>query len=40
MKNIEAANAFIASVATSERGKEVAAIRAFCQETGKTFPAL
>ena len=40
MKNIQAANNFIASVAESERGKEIAAVRAFCQETGKTFPAL
>ena len=40
LSNIEAANEFITSVAASERGKEMAAIKAFCKETGNTFPAL
>ena len=40
IQNINAANAFIESVAKSERNKEIAAIRSFCKETGKTFPSL
>lgn len=40
IKKIQAATDFIKQVADSERGKELAAIQAYCEETSDNFPAL
>lgn len=40
IEKIQAATDFIKQVADSERGKELAAIQAYCKETSEDFPAL
>ena len=39
-QKLQAADTFMASIAISERGKELAAIQSYCKETSAQFPAL
>lgn len=40
LQEIQKANSFLEKVATSERNKEIAVIKSYCQQTGKQFPIL
>lgn len=40
VEKLKSANDFITNVAASERGKEIAAIRAYCKDTQQEFPKL